>query len=488
MWPSETVSTADTMLMAYLLNPNLKDFSLRKMCLEHLGRRLDEGEKQHSLIGDERPANLCQSAIATIELYRVLSPEIESRGLSKLFLEVETPLVPVLAEMERQGVKVDTDQLRQMSGQLGKEIDKLAQQIFTVAGQEFNLNSPRQLAEVLFEKLGLPTSKKTGKAGHYSTGVEVLEDLAARFEIAQLILDYRELTKLKSTYLDALPELVKPETGRIHTSYNQMVAATGRLSSSNPNLQNIPVRSKLGRETRRAFVAESGFRILAVDYSQIELRVMAHLSGDPVLTEAFRRGEDIHQRTAQEVFGIVSGRDDQEMRRRAKVINFGIMYGLSAFGLAKSLKIDQAEAKRYIKGYFERYRGVRDWTERIVEEARNEGQVKTLFGRIRPIPEINSPNWNIREFAKRTAVNAPIQGTAADLIKMAMIAISRRLREENLRSRLIMQVHDELVFEVRISEIDYLRQVATEEMEGVTRLSVPLRVDLGLGRSWYEAK
>ncbi|MEE8162031.1 MAG: DNA polymerase, partial [Acidobacteriota bacterium] len=310
----------------------------------------------------------------------------------------------------------------------------------------------------------------------------------ATYEIARLILDYREMTKLKNTYLDALPRLVNPQTGRIHTSYNQTVAATGRLSSSNPNLQNIPVRSELGRKIRRAFIAESGYSILAADYSQIELRIMAHLSEDPVLVDAFLKGEDIHERTAREVFGMQALMDPHECRRHAKVINFGIMYGLSAFGLAQSLKIDRQEAQRFIDDYFKRYQGVKAWIEKTLEEVHEKGYVTTLFGRIRPIPEIQNKNWNLRNFGERTAINAPIQGTAADLIKKAMISIDHEISRRKMKSKLIMQVHDELVLEVEDSEVEQMRALVKAKMEGVADLMVPLQIDLAVGSSWFDAK
>ncbi|UCF36837.1 MAG: DNA polymerase I [Acidobacteriota bacterium] len=476
----------DTMLMAYLLNPNNKDFSLERICTELLGIKLEKAE--YSLIGGDRPSHLCEKAQAIFRLAKELLPELAQKGLEKLFHEIEMPLVVVLADMEALGVRVDTERLTRMSAEMEVDISQLEAAIFSLAGENFNVNSPKQLSYVLFEKLKLPAPKKTGKAGHYSTGVEVLEELAETQDIARKILEFREVTKLKNTYLDALPKLVNPETGRIHTSYNQMVAATGRLSSSNPNLQNIPIRSELGRQTRRAFIPEEGFTILAADYSQIELRVMAHLSEDRVLIEAFRNGEDIHSRTASEVFGTDSGIDPHELRRRAKVINFGIMYGLSAFGLAKSLKISRAEAQQFINDYFKRYEGVRRWTEEVVEEARRDGYVKTLFGRIRPIPEINNKNRNLQEFARRTAVNAPIQGTAADLIKMAMVKIHHRLNQEGCKSRIILQVHDELVLEVHQSEVDAATNLVRKGMEGIASLQVPLKVDLSTGSSWYEAK
>jgi DNA polymerase I len=479
---------ADTMLMAYLLSPHDSNYSLEHLALKRLQYRFREAPPRKSLFEEPSPHQLSERADVTLRLFQQLEPELEATGLAELCREIEIPLVEVLADMEVTGVQVDAGALQEMSVEFEGQIERLTAEIFALAGEEFNLNSPKQLAEVLFERLQLPTSRKTGKAGHYSTGVEVLEELAVKHEIAQRILDYRELTKLKNTYLDALPKLVHPSTGRIHTSFNQMVTATGRLSSSNPNLQNIPIRGELGRRIRRAFVARPGFQILAADYSQIELRVMAHLSGDPVLTESFRRGEDIHQRTALEVFGEASGLDPQELRRRAKIINFGIMYGLSAFGLAKSLKIDRTEAQQIIDDYFRRYQGVQRWIDQTVQFVEEKGYVVTLFGRIRHIPEIRSKNWNLREFAKRTAINAPIQGTSADLIKKAMVAIFDRLEKVCHQSKLVLQVHDELVFEVVEEKADAVREMVVEEMEGAARLDVPLQVDVGSGKSWYEAK
>src|SRR5690606_14230937 len=481
-------SLNDTMLMAYLLSPNQNNFSLAQIGLEYLHHKYRHEKDQQSLFAEASGHRVVEDVWLTARLLNTLAPKIKEQQLSDLLRTIEIPLVTVLADMERCGVRVDTEQLEKMSLELDSHIAALERRIFSIAGEEFNINSPRQLSFVLFEKLNLPTSRKTGKAGHYATGVEVLEDLAFSYEIAQLILDYRELVKLKNTYLDALPRLVDPATGRIHTTYNQMVASTGRLSSSNPNLQNIPIRSELGRSIRRAFVAEPGFSILAADYSQIELRVMAHLSRDPVLVEAFQKGEDIHERTAREVFGDKSGLSREETRRRAKVINFGIMYGLSAFGLSKSLKIDRHEAQQFIDEYFKRYSGVRDWINATLAVVERQGYVTTMMGRRRPIPEIRSKNWNLREFGKRTAINAPIQGTAADLIKMAMVAIHRRIEEEGFRSRLIMQVHDELVLEVSDDELEAMRTLVRKEMEEVAELVVPLEVDLGVGKSWYEAK
>jgi DNA polymerase I len=479
----------DTMLMAYLLNPNQSDFSVERLSLEFLGHKAETaGAGGGDLFREVAAKLLCERADAALQLAQALKPRLEELQLLPVLEEIEIPLVGVLADMEKVGVRVNCDVLREMSREMEGEIEAIGTQIFDIAGGAFNINSPRQLAEILFEKLNLPVSRKTRKAGHYATGVEVLEELAANYDVARLILNYRELCKLKNTYLDALPRLVNPATGRIHTSYNQMVAATGRLSSSNPNLQNIPIRSPLGRKIRTAFVAEPGFKILAADYSQIELRVMAHLSEDPVLLDSFGKDEDIHARTAREVFGMNAVMNPGEFRRHAKVINYGIMYGLSAFGLAQNLKIDRQEAQRFIDAYFVKYRAVKDWIDRTLTEARDKGYVKTLFGRIRPIPEINSKNWSLRSFGERTAVNAPIQGTAADLIKKAMISAHREIASRGLRSKMIMQVHDELVFEVEASEIELMRELVRKNMEEAAPLAVPLEVDLAVGDSWLEAK
>ncbi len=479
----------DTMLMAYLLNPNQKDFSLERLALDHLHHKLQKvGADESGLFGEEAADRLCERADVTLQLFDVLDRQIQEKNLGELLETIELPLVRVLARMEEQGVKVDCDLLKQMSDHAEGEINRLTQEIYDIAGEEFNINSPSQLSVILFEKLNLPVVKKTRKAGHYATGVEVLAKLADSHEIPQLILEYRELAKLKNTYLDTLPKLVNPCTGRIHTSYNQMVAATGRLSSSNPNLQNIPIKSELGRGIRRAFVPEAGYQILAADYSQIELRVMAHLAEDPVLVESFLKGEDIHQRTASEVFGMNAMMNPQEFRRHAKVINFGIMYGLSAFGLAQSLKIDRSEAQKFIDNYFNKYQGVKAWIARTLEEVKELGYVTTLYGRIRQIPEIHSKNHNLRSFAERTAINAPIQGTAADLIKKAMVSIDAEIPARKMKSKLISQVHDELVFEAEESEIEELKELVKEQMEGAATLRVPLEISLAVGPSWFEAK
>jgi len=368
------------------------------------------------------------------------------------------------------------------------EIQRLTSEIYVLAGHEFNINSPAQLGQVLFDEMGIPSQGRTGKTKNFSTAADVLEALAPDHPVAQLVLDYRQLTKLKGTYVDALPALISPTDGRLHTTFNPAGAATGRLSSSNPNLQNIPVRSEQGRAIRAAFVPEPGWTMLVADYSQIELRLLAHFSRDPGLTDAFRNNEDIHTRTASEVFGVPPLMVTPEMRRNAKAVNFGIVYGQTAFGLAGQLGIPREEAESYIRGYFERYAGVKKWIDATVAEVRKSGHTVTLHGRRRPIPDIEASNQNVRSFAERTAVNTPLQGTAADLIKLAMIEVDRDLRERNLRSRMLLQVHDELVLECPPEELVEVRRLVKQRMEGVARLNVPLLADTGTGENWRDAK
>jgi DNA polymerase-1 len=388
--------------------------------------------------------------------------------------------------MEQRGVKVDRDYLARLSSEFGRDILSLEERIYEAACGPFAIGSPQQLGQVLYERLGLKGGRK-GKSGQYSTDVNELERLAAEgVSCASLVLEWRQLTKLKNTYTDALQAQINAQTGRVHTSYSMTGAQTGRLSSNDPNLQNIPIRTELGREIRAAFVAEAGHLLLAADYSQIELRLLAHFSGDPLLTEAFRRGDDIHSLTAQEVFGVPPMMLTAEHRRRAKAVNFGIVYGLSPFGLSQQLGIEKSEAKQFIDAYFEKYKGVRHYLDSTLEEARREQRVKTLFGRIRPIPDINSKNANMRGFAERTAVNTPLQGTAADLIKLAMISIDQELRRRGLKSRMLLQVHDELVFEVPHAEADTMRQLVRDRMENVRPLSVPLLVEIGVGPNWRD--
>jgi len=415
-----------------------------------------------------------------------LREQVEEQQLTDVYEKIDLPLAPVLADIERVGIRVDRKELDKMSLSMEKEVRRLEKEIWNLAGSEFNVNSPTQLAEILFDKLNLQPNARRGKAKARSTAADVLEELSAQHALPAKIIEYREIAKLKSTYVDALPKLIHPETGRLHTSFSQTGTATGRLSSSDPNLQNIPIRTEVGREIRAAFVAEKGKILLSADYSQIELRIMAHFSKDPVLVDAFRNGEDIHARTAQEVFGVGPLAQTAEHRRAAKAINFGIIYGLSPFGLAQQLGIEQKEAAQFINAYFTRYRGVKQYLENILAETRKTGVAKTLFGRIRPIPEINSPQMQLRNFAERTALNSPFQGTAADLIKMAMIKIDRRLADEGFEAKMILQVHDELLFEAPANERPKLEKLVKEEMEGVHKLAVPIVVEIGVGPNWRD--
>jgi DNA polymerase I len=482
----------DVMLMAFLTAPNIGDYSLKHWALDQLRVSLAEEKqsRQGSLLPEpeKMQENLCKQLEAVRQLYELLHPRLDQLGLRKLYEEIELPLVPVLADMERTGIKIDRGMLQQMSAAMEKQLSELTGKIYQAAGTEFNINSTRQLGEILFEKLNLPILKKTRKTGGYSTDQGVLEELAQTYELPRLILEYRQVSKLKSTYVDALPALINPHTGRIHTTFNQTGAATGRLSSSDPNLQNIPIRSELGRLIRGAFVPEKGNVLISADYSQVELRILAHLSDDEVLVSAFRSGEDIHERTAREVFSEAELSNPAECRRRAKVINFGIVYGLSAFGLSQTLGISREDAQAFIDAYFKRYRGVRTWLDNTMAEVRQTGYARTLFGRIRPIPDISSKDFNLRGFAERTAVNSPIQGTAADIIKIAMIRIHRVLQEKRLSAKILLQVHDELVIEVPEAEAEQIRTLVREEMEGAASLSVPLQVDLNVAGNWMDMK
>jgi DNA polymerase-1 len=462
----------DPMLYSYLLDPTYSSHRLPDVALRRLNLKLS--------------GTLPESADITGRLATALRHEVEQAGLLKLYDEIDLPLVPVLARMEQAGVKIDRHALSEMSSRLEREIEVKAREIYDQAGCEFNISSPRQLGDVLFNKLNLPKPVKYGKGKTISTAVDVLEGLAETHAVPRLVLEYRQLSKLKSTYVDALPALLNPATGRLHTTFGQTGTATGRLSSANPNLQNIPIRTELGREIRAAFTAEPGHVILSADYSQIELRLLAHFSKDPLLVEAYRRGDDIHTLTASQVFGVPPLMVTADHRRQAKVVNFGIVYGLSAFGLSQNLGIEPGEAKQFINAYFEKYSGVRKFIDTTLEEARREQKVRTLFGRVRPIPDINSKNSNLRGFAERTAVNTPLQGTAADLIKLAMIRIDAALRERGLKSRMTLQVHDELVFEVPEAEIEAIKSLVREYMEKVHPLSVPLLVEIGVGTNWRD--
>jgi len=432
------------------------------------------------------PNDLVSRAVAIYDIAAKLRPELNAE-YKRIYETIDLPLAPVLARMEQAGIRLDRQMLAELSQSMEKTVDELSASIFKAAGHTFNINSPQQLGKVLFEELKLPVQGKTGKTKSYSTAADVLETLAAAHPIAQTVLDYRQIVKLKGTYVDALPQLLDA-SGRVHTTFNPTGATTGRLSSSNPNLQNIPVRSELGRDIRAAFVPEPGWTLLSADYSQIELRLLAHFSGDAVLVDSFRHNEDIHTRTASEVFGVPPLMVTPEMRRNAKAVNFGIVYGQTAFGLASQLGIPRDEAERYIKGYFERYAGVRKWLDRTVAEVRERGYTLTLHGRRRTIPDIHSTNVNARNFAERTAVNTPLQGTAADLIKLAMIRVDADLREQKLRSRMLLQVHDELVLECPPEELATVSKLVKQRMEGVAELKVPLLAEIGTGPNWRDAK
>jgi len=462
----------DPMLYSYLLDPTFTSHGLKEIAIRRFNLNL--------------AGTVTEAADLTGRFTKALREEVEKEDLTKVYDEIDLPLVPVLARMEEAGVKIDCDVLARMSKRLEKEAEAKAREIHAKAGQEFNINSPRQLGDVLFNKMGLPRPVKYGKGKTISTAQDVMEELAQEHEIARWVLDYRQLTKLKSTYVDALPLLCHATTGRLHTTFNQAATATGRLSSTNPNLQNIPIRTELGREIRAAFIAERGCVLMAADYSQIELRLLAHFSEDPLLVEAFRRGDDIHTLTAAQVFGVPPMMMDAEHRRRAKAVNFGIVYGLSPFGLAQQLGIEQKEAKQFIDAYFAKYTGVRSFIDQTLDLARRENKVRTLFGRTRPIPDIHSKNPTMRGFAERTAVNTPLQGTAADLIKLAMIRIDDELRQKKMKSRMTLQVHDELVFEVPQEEVEAMRALVRDKMENVHPLRVPLEVDLGVGPNWRD--
>jgi len=488
----------DTMVASYLLNPVRSSHGLDSLSVEHLDHKMisyaevaGKGKEQVNFAQvpvEKASVYSCEDSDAAWLLHRLFLPRVAELGMEKLFDEVEMPLVSILAEMELAGVKLDLPLLGELSAGLGTQLAELEGRIMGLAPEPFNINSPKQLGEVLFERLGLATGKKTKTKTGWSTNVEELERLAdAGHEIAALILQYRGLSKLKSTYTDALPKLVQPVTGRVHTSYNQTVTNTGRLSSSEPNLQNIPIRTEEGRRIRRAFIAEEGHVLLSADYSQIELRVLAHLSEDRVFCDAFARDEDIHTRTASEVFGLFPEMVTPEMRRQAKAINFGVIYGQGAFSLAKQLGIATKVAKEFIDNYFARHPGARAFLDGCVREAEQKGHVTTLLGRRLPIPDIKSANGNIRAFAQRNAVNYPIQGSAADIIKEAMVKVTARMGRDGMRSRLIMQVHDELVFEVPEDEVVAMEQLVAHEMEHAVSLRVPLKVDMSHGRNWSEA-
>lgn len=466
----------DTGLAAYLLNPTGQHQDLADLSAKYLGINLMPGEAAF---------DACSKADIIIRLQKELAQRLADNGMDDLYYNVELPLVRILADMEITGVKVDLEQLKAMSGDLGTKLEILTADIYRLAGEKFNINSTKQLGYIFFEKLNLPVIKKT-KTG-YSTDVEVLETLAEEHEIVALILEYRQLAKLKSTYVDGLAGLINPRTGKIHTSFNQTVTATGRLSSTEPNLQNIPIRLEEGRRIRKVFIpSEPGHLLVTADYSQIELRVLAHISGDENFTRAFREGEDIHTHTASEVFGVSLDQVTKEMRDSAKAVNFGIVYGISDYGLARNIKVTRKEAKNYIESYLRRYPGVKQFMEDIIVKAREQGFVSTILNRRRYLPDIVSPNHNIRSFGERTAMNTPIQGSAADIIKLAMVKVDAQLREKGLKTKMILQVHDELIFEVPHDELEAAIPLIRNCMENAVELDVPLIVDMKKGRNWYD--
>jgi DNA polymerase I len=485
----------DTMVASYLLNPTKHNHNLSEIARDYLDRTVTDykevvGTGGKAMTFDQVELNRardysCGDADVTLQLSHLLLPKIAEGGLLHLFEQVEIPLVTVLAKMEMNGVKMDADLLRHFSKEVEGQLQQRMERIYHLAGEEFNINSSQQLGKILFEKLRLPVVKKT-KTG-YSTDVDVLTKLSLQHDLPLEILSYRTLTKLKSTYIDALPKLIHPKTGRIHTSYNQTVTATGRLSSSDPNLQNIPIRTEEGNRIRQAFVPEEGWRIISADYSQIELRILAHVSQDEVLVQAFREDEDIHARTASGLFGVPMDKVTPAMRREAKVINFGILYGMSSYGLSQQLGVEPKVAQATIDDYFRKYTGVKAYIDKTLEEAREKGFVSTLLHRRRYLPDIHSPSPPVRQATERMAVNTPLQGTAADIIKLAMIRIQHRIEDQALSAKMIMQVHDELVFEIPEGETEKVCPLIRQEMEAVMPLSVPLKVSVFSGRNWAEA-
>ena len=480
----------DTAIAAYLVDPAKNEYTIEKLASEYFGTVIEKPEvKQLSLLDDvetDRSEYLAKCAVALGVLNERIGDKIKENGQEKLYQEVELPLVTVLAHLEINGFLVDDHQLKEFADKLGEKIDALTNEIYMLAGEEFNINSPKQLGVILFEKLELKPVKKT-KTG-YATNADVLEKLRDKHPIVNFITEYRQLAKLKSTYCDGLTAVVNPNTHRIHSVFTQTVTVTGRLSSTEPNLQNIPTRTELGREIRKMFVAKEGYVLVDADYSQIELRVLAHIANDETMINAFRNNEDIHAVTASQVLGIPLEDVTKEQRSSAKAVNFGIVYGIGEFSLAQDLHISVKEAKAYIESYLEKYHGVRNYMESIKEQAKKDGYVKTMLNRIRYIPELKSPNYNIRQFGERVALNTPIQGTAADIIKLAMVRVDNRLINEGLKSKLILQVHDELIVEAHKDEVDKVKQILSEEMQSAMELNVPLKVDMSTGHSWYDAK
>ena len=487
----------DTMLASYVLDPGRRSHGLDVLALEFLDHTMTSyadlcGKGRGAIPFDECPVEAardysCEDADMTLRLRQVFEPQLESHELTRLLEGVELPLIDVLAEMEWTGITIDLPWFASLKQRFQGEREAVEKQIYEVAGMEFNINSNPQLREILFGKLNLPITKRTSSGP--STDASVLKELAEEgHALPTLLMEYRELSKLENTYLDALPKLVNPRTGRLHTSFNQTVASTGRLSSSDPNLQNIPIRRELGRDIRRGFIPRKGWLLMAADYSQIELRLLAHLSGDPAFVEAFRAGGDIHRQTAALIFDVAIADVTSTMRSRAKTINFATIYGQGPHALSRQLGIEHAEAKEFIARYFERFQGVRNYLDSMVAFAREHGYVQTIFGRRRYIPELRERNFNIRAFGERTAANSPIQGSAADLIKIAMIRIDNVLRAENLESKMLLQVHDELVFEVPNEELESAGALIKHEMEHAADLAVPLVVDIGVGKNWLDTK
>jgi DNA polymerase-1 len=487
----------DTMLAHYLIEPEQRhnmDY-LAEVYLNYITIPIEDliGKGRQQKTMREVPINLvkeyaAEDADITLQLYEKLLPLLKENGVEKLFYEIEMPLVPVLSRMEANGVRIDTENLQQISEEFGGEIHKIEEQIYELAGAPFNIASPKQLGEVLFERLKIDEKAKKTKTGQYATGEDVLQKLSHKHPIIQKILDYRSLTKLKSTYLDALPALVNPKDGLIHTSYNQAVTATGRLSSNNPNLQNIPVRTEKGREVRRAFVPRSeAYTLLAADYSQIELRIIAHLSQDPAMVADFNLGHDIHAATAAKVFHVPMEQVTKEQRSRAKAVNFGIIYGMSAFGLAERMELSRSEAADIIKKYFEEYAGIKEYMNRSIALAKERGYAETILGRRRYLRDINSANSVVRGFAERNAINAPIQGSSADMIKIAMIGIHQEMERQKMQSKMILHVHDELVFDAHLDELDTLKAIVNDKMVNALPLSVPVVVEMNTGTNWLEA-
>ena len=489
--------TFDTMLASYVLDPGRRSHGLDVLGLELLDHRVTTfeelcGRGKMAIPFDQCPVDCardysCEEADVTLQLREYFTPQIEAHGLAKLFRDVEMPLVEVLARMEWEGVSIDLDWFRSLKTRFEAERRAVEREIYEIAGTEFNINSNLQLREILFSKLQLPVLKRTSTGP--STDASVLQELAEQgHQLPQRLMEYRELSKLESTYLDTLPALVNPETGRLHTSFNQTVATTGRLSSSDPNLQNIPIRRELGRDIRRGFIPRAGWKLIAADYSQIELRLLAHLSDDPAFVDAFRAGGDIHRQTAAIIFGVPVDVVSAEMRARAKTINFATIYGQGAHALSRQLRIEFAEARAFIAAYFERFQGIRRYLDSMIAFAREHGYVQTIFGRRRYIPELRDRNFNVRAFGERTAANSPIQGSAADLIKMAMIRIDESLRTRNLQAKMLLQVHDELVFEAPPEEVETVADLVRDQMQNAAVLSVPLVVDIGVGDNWLETK